>query len=74
MKTQYIQIKGKKFAVKTRQLKTGSNYNTGLSVHNIGEKMPICGTIIKDSDNVKQWAIDLINNLSPNVAAERLIN
>lgn len=46
-----IAIDGVKYTIKTEKTQSKSNYNTFLSVFKDGDKNPIWGTTIKDTDD-----------------------
>lgn len=66
MKTQltkrfYIQVGVIRYSVKVYPVSTKSNYNTAIHISMIGEKMPVWGTIIKDTDNAREIAQKVID-------------
>ena len=58
----YIQVDGIKHRVQSYEINSGSNYNVAVHVFVVGEKMPITGTVVKSSDDVKETAKSLLNN------------
>lgn len=61
MKTIYIKRGLITYAVKDRIIDTNSNYNKGISIHMVGEKFPIWGTVIKESENTRKFANEVID-------------
>ena len=50
-----------KYAVDTRIIETNSNYNKAIHIRMVGEKFPSWGTIIKETDNTREWAKKVID-------------
>jgi len=59
-----IQHKKVRYSVKVRKLNSDSNYDTAISIHRIGERSPVWGTVIKSSDNIRQTAKAVIKTLA----------
>ena len=48
-------------SVKSETIITDSNYNTSIQIKMVGFNFPIWGTVIKSTDNVRQYAKEVIN-------------
>ena len=62
MKRIYITVNLKRYSVAVRKVETNSNYDTGINIHEVGQKLPIWGTIIKSTDNVREYAKAVIKS------------
>ena len=56
----YVVVDEIKYAIETKEYFTNSNYNTGITVRKIGEKMPLTGRIIERTDNVREIGKQMI--------------
>ena len=50
------------YSVQSRQIESDSNYNTAISIKMVGERFPAWGTIIKSTENVRQFAKRVIKS------------
>jgi len=50
------------YSVRSEKIETNSNYDTAISIKMVGERFPVWGTIIKSTDNVRQFAKGIIKS------------
>ena len=62
MKTIYLQYGLIKYAVSERIMDVKSNYNKAIHIRMVGEHFPQWGTVIKETDNTREYAKKVINS------------
>lgn len=62
MKTIYITKGVVRYAVKSYLIESNSNYDTAIHIKMVGEKFPQWGTVIKATDNVREYAKKVIDS------------
>ena len=64
MKRFYVDAGIIRYSVCVKKLETNSNYNHAISIKMVGERFPTWGTTVKETDNFREIASNVIKTWS----------